>query len=272
MRRQSIVTFAAAAVMTAAAAAAGQAPDGWTAPRTADGRPDLGGVWASDSATPLQRPEALGDREFLTEEEVAALAAHANDYSAVGGDAVFGETPFRAGAGRPAGTAGERASPAGPATGDGQLQPVLDERPLVREPHVADRRSAQRAAAGPDRRGAGARPAAAGGAQRTAAGPPADVGRGGRAHRPRDPLPRRRRAAERAGATTAPTRSSRALTTSAFRSRCTTTPGSFRSATRRRARWVRRRPWAARAAAGRETRWWSRPRTCRAASAARRPT
>ena len=95
MRRKSIVALAAAAVMAASAAAAGQAPDGWTAPRTADGRPDLGGVWASDSATPLQRPEALGDREFLTDEEVAALAAHANEYSAVGGDAVFGETPFR---------------------------------------------------------------------------------------------------------------------------------------------------------------------------------
>ena len=93
MRRQSI---AAAAVLAAAsAAAAGQTPDGWTAPRTADGRPDLGGVWASDSATPLQRPVELADREFLTDEEVAALAAHASDYSAVGGDAVFGETPFR---------------------------------------------------------------------------------------------------------------------------------------------------------------------------------
>ena len=96
MRRQSIVALAAAAIMTAASGiAAGQAPDGWTAPRTADGRPDLGGVWASNSATPLQRPEELGDREFLTDEEVAALAAHATEYSAVGGDAVFGETPFR---------------------------------------------------------------------------------------------------------------------------------------------------------------------------------
>ena len=95
MRRQTIGAATAAAVMAAATVAAGQAPDGWTAPRTADGRPDLGGVWASDSATPLQRPEALGDREFLTDEEVAALAAHANEYSAVGGDAVFGETPFR---------------------------------------------------------------------------------------------------------------------------------------------------------------------------------
>ncbi len=83
------------ALVAAPTMAAAQAPDGWEVPRLADGRPDLQGIWASDSATPLQRPEALGDREFLTDEEVAALAAHAIEYSAVGGDAVFGETPFR---------------------------------------------------------------------------------------------------------------------------------------------------------------------------------
>ena len=120
MRRQSIVAVAAAAVMaTASAVAAGQAPDGWTASRTADGRPDLSGVWASDSATPLERPEALGDRAFLTDEEVAAMAAHATEYSAVGGDAVFGETPFRRGLAALAEPAedGEAARPARRSTG-----------------------------------------------------------------------------------------------------------------------------------------------------------
>ncbi len=94
-RRRMAACMTAAALIAAPAVAAAQAPEGWTVPRLADGRPDLQGVWASDSATPLQRPEELGDREFLTDEEVAALATHANGYSAVGGDAVFGETPFR---------------------------------------------------------------------------------------------------------------------------------------------------------------------------------
>ena len=96
MNRQRVAAYATAAVMMVAPAlAAAQAPDGWEVPRLADGRPDLQGIWASDSATPLQRPEELGEREFLTDEEVASLAAHASEYSAVGGDAVFGETPFR---------------------------------------------------------------------------------------------------------------------------------------------------------------------------------
>ena len=92
--RVAVVTAAFVAAPMVAAGQA-QAPEGWEVPRLADGRPDLQGVWASDSATPLQRPEELGDKEFLTDEEVAALAAHASEYSTVGGDAVFGETPFR---------------------------------------------------------------------------------------------------------------------------------------------------------------------------------
>ena len=96
MNRQCMAACVAmTALMAAPMMAAAQAPKDWEVPRLADGRPDLQGIWASDSATPLQRPEELGDREFLTDEEVAALAAHASEYSAVGGDAVFGETPFR---------------------------------------------------------------------------------------------------------------------------------------------------------------------------------
>ena len=53
-------------------------------PRTAWGDPDIGGVWDYASITPMQRPEKYGDREFLTEEEVAELenAAIERDRSA----------------------------------------------------------------------------------------------------------------------------------------------------------------------------------------------
>ena len=46
-------------------------------PRLPDGKPDLQGVWDFSSVTPLQRPEELGDQEFLTEEDAAALEARA---------------------------------------------------------------------------------------------------------------------------------------------------------------------------------------------------
>ena len=46
---------------------------GWTAPRTPDGQPDLQGIWTNNSATPMQRPEILGDKATLTAEELAQL-------------------------------------------------------------------------------------------------------------------------------------------------------------------------------------------------------
>ena len=40
--------------------------------RTPWGEPDLQGIWNNPSVIPLERDEALGTREFLTAEEIAA--------------------------------------------------------------------------------------------------------------------------------------------------------------------------------------------------------
>lgn len=93
-RERIVVALVLATSLAAVPALAGQAPDGWRVPRTADGHPDLQGIWANDSATPFQRPEALGDRATLTDEEVAAMQAYNVEYDQAGGDAVFGDTPF----------------------------------------------------------------------------------------------------------------------------------------------------------------------------------
>ena len=44
-------------------------------PQTPWGAPDLQGVWDFRTITPLQRPEDLGDKEFLTDEEAANFGA-----------------------------------------------------------------------------------------------------------------------------------------------------------------------------------------------------
>jgi hypothetical protein len=49
----------------------------WTTPRTPDGQPDLQGVWDFRTITPLERPRQFADKEFLTEEEVAAYERRA---------------------------------------------------------------------------------------------------------------------------------------------------------------------------------------------------
>lgn len=46
-------------------------------PRTREGRPDFQGVWLSNTATPLERPDSLTSRDRLTDEEVATLRERA---------------------------------------------------------------------------------------------------------------------------------------------------------------------------------------------------
>ena len=53
--------------------AAAQSTDTTAPPRTPWGHPDLQGIWNNSTLTPLQRPEELAGKEFLTEEEAASL-------------------------------------------------------------------------------------------------------------------------------------------------------------------------------------------------------
>jgi hypothetical protein len=44
----------------------------WTPPRTADGHPDVQGIWTNATITPFERPASLAGKEFFTEQEAAA--------------------------------------------------------------------------------------------------------------------------------------------------------------------------------------------------------
>jgi hypothetical protein len=67
----------------------------WMPARTLDGQPDLQGIWANNSATPLERPAVFAGRALLTDAEVTELKARAarlfddaeSDFPA--GDAAF---------------------------------------------------------------------------------------------------------------------------------------------------------------------------------------
>jgi len=87
MSRRCLASTAALPAMIAVllileAPVAGQAPSpsskapgkAWTPPRIPDGHPDLQGVWGNATLTPLERPKALGTKEFYTDEEFSELS------------------------------------------------------------------------------------------------------------------------------------------------------------------------------------------------------
>ena len=70
-------------------------PADWKVPRTVDGQPDFQGVWANNSATPLERPRIVADRAYLTEQEVTALKKKASELFDNGNsDAAFFDQVF----------------------------------------------------------------------------------------------------------------------------------------------------------------------------------
>jgi hypothetical protein len=69
---------------------------GWVMPRTADGRPDLEGVWENNSATPLERPRQLADKPRLSDEELASMERRARTLFSPDADAVFGDALYLA--------------------------------------------------------------------------------------------------------------------------------------------------------------------------------
>ena len=77
-----VATLCALAALTAVSLQAQNAPPKPAAAKayavkTAWGDPDLQGVWDYKTITPVERPAAMGDRQFLTDEEVARLEGSA---------------------------------------------------------------------------------------------------------------------------------------------------------------------------------------------------
>jgi len=60
-----------AAGQTTSAARPSRSDSSWVAPRTANGQPDLEGIWTNATIVPLQRPQEYTGKPLLTEEEAA---------------------------------------------------------------------------------------------------------------------------------------------------------------------------------------------------------
>ena len=70
--RIGTLVFAVALVSLAGVYLARGTPSAGKSVRTPWGAPDLQGIWSQQTDTPLERPARYGQREFLTEDELAA--------------------------------------------------------------------------------------------------------------------------------------------------------------------------------------------------------
>ena len=75
IRPFGFLALCAASALLMSTAVSAQSSTGAAPPRTANGQPDLSGVWDFRTVTPLERPDELADQAFLTREEVVAYAA-----------------------------------------------------------------------------------------------------------------------------------------------------------------------------------------------------
>jgi len=98
MRTRLIATIVVALAFMLVVPLAGQSAKGktaWTVSRMADGHPDMQGVWANNSMTPLERPAQFRMRTTLTDTELDDLKKKAKALMD-GGDAFFGDELFNA--------------------------------------------------------------------------------------------------------------------------------------------------------------------------------
>lgn len=68
-----------------------QSTDGWVTGRTPDGQPDLQGLWTNDTITPIERPLSLADKQFYSEDEIAAQEARVAERRIVADDNIVVE-------------------------------------------------------------------------------------------------------------------------------------------------------------------------------------
>jgi hypothetical protein len=72
------------------AAQSGKSSSSWSVSRMPDGHPDLQGVWANNTMTPLERPAQFGNRATMTDAELADIKKRAAKMMD-GGDAFFAD-------------------------------------------------------------------------------------------------------------------------------------------------------------------------------------